>query len=160
MRHRAHFYALGCCYKTSANRSLLSAPTSITFLLPVLSIVVEFEFGLVVLIIGNDKLHEIIAESGDNVLGDCFDLIVARISCAFCESCTPRLGEALLPCERGSVELSIRSEQSALDSETLQYTYGHVANGQRCVAMSFLVRRGRRREYSREEAITCRSRGI
>ena len=30
----------------------------ITFLLPVLSIVVEFEFGLVVLIIGNDKLHE------------------------------------------------------------------------------------------------------
>ena len=39
------------------------------------------------------------------------------------------------------MELSIRSEQSALDSETLQHTYGHVANGQRCVAMSFLVRR-------------------
>ena len=110
MRHRAHFYALGCCYKTSANRSLLSAPTSITFLLPVLSIVVEFEFGLIVLIIGNDKLHEtLVAESGDNVLGDCFDLIVARISCAFCESCMPRLGEALLPCERGlcGVEYSI-----------------------------------------------------
>ena len=104
------FMLLVALIKLPANRSLLSAPISMNFLLSVLSIVVEFEFGLVVLIIGNDKLHEIlVAESGDNVLGDCLDLIVARISCAFCESCMPRLGEALLSCEMGlfGVEYSI-----------------------------------------------------